>query len=292
MSTKVRQDPEDHTGRVLQSAAATLQGGKPADAARELLALTRDDASADVDDLLDLLKQKTNADLAASLIDAFVHLSCYYCKSGRSRCETCEGRGHVDQGKPCEACIGLGVARCDFCDGSGWVPLGEIPASFRLPVLEKRLALGIRRIEKGLKEVARLNGSQGTSLSFQKAARLLIHLDRQMGVLENALMAAKDLVEIDPQRERVARKVTRICVEGAEKAWPPTQKLLEAMARTAGRETDDPEAASRRQQRARLCASLAESDMLNATGLEHPFLRRAVNEMRSDKQNKPDTGES
>ena len=68
---------------------------------------------------------------ANQLITAFAFHPCQFCDKGRTLCEICNGKGHIEQEAVCERCFGLGIARCSFCNGSAWLALSDIPEGIR-----------------------------------------------------------------------------------------------------------------------------------------------------------------
>jgi len=276
---KGRPDP------LLRKVLSELNRGRGSEAARLLLDVESRSPVPQETDLVEWLSARIGAKPTAKLVDAFVHLPCFYCKKGRSKCETCEGRGYLRDDMICDRCIGLGIERCDFCDGSGWVTIGDIPPDLKSPVLMRRVKIAFARIEGILRRVPSIVSGNRAPASFRNAAQLLINLDRQMGVLENAVTAAKDVTDSQPDRAKEMAKLVRACVRAAVKVWPKATALIQHMANGSRREVEGADSQSgaraRAERRAELCESLAASDMLSGTSLERPFLRRAVLDHRA-----------
>ncbi len=234
-------------------------------------------------DLAEWLVETVGTEAAARLIVAFVRCPCFYCEKGREACENCGGRGHSRSGAVCERCAGLGVARCDFCDGSGWVTLNYVPEGLQVRVLVDRAHLAIRSIGKQLEQRVPRPSRSAPARSLKECARLLLDLNRAMGVLENSLVAARELAERDRQwKDRLAR-VARSSIRAGAKGEARILEIIRCMAalarlqaESAARGSADRKLATRR---ADFYESLLDpAKMLAGTGLAHPLLHEAVGE--------------
>ena len=60
-------------------------------------------------------------------------------------------------------------------------------------------------------------------------ARLFMELNRQIGVLENALVAGKDLAARNPQSKSTINRIVGACVKSAPKGWERVHAILQVM---------------------------------------------------------------
>lgn len=223
----------------------------------------------------------------AKLVDAFVHASCFYCKTGRIPCDDCDAKGHLEDGTPCRTCVALGIARCDFCDGTGWGTLEHVPEDLRPAVLKNRFALALERMKKLLSRTIPRMRSDDPGKTVKRCSKLLIMLDRQMGVFENTYVAFQGLSESD-QAKRKLDSVIKKCIRAGAKGEVRIQEILRRMADTLcpngtarAAESEQP---SHADQKAAFYASLVEPNgTLDGTGLEHPFLHRGIREAAKNK---------
>jgi hypothetical protein len=214
------------------------------------------------------------------LVDAFAQFPCFYCKKGLETCETCDGRGTIAGGIICEACAGLGVIRCSFCDGSGWVTYNVVPPGLRLTVLAERVNRASGEIETLLQKPAPKNASADPVKAAERCTKQMLDLNRQLGVLENAVVASKDLARTHPSSKQKLAKIAEACCHAAVEAQARVRLLAKQLAvcSTVQAEAVDADAAVRKRAKkgAAFYESLAASETLAGTALEHPFLQRAV----------------
>jgi hypothetical protein len=108
----------------------------------------------------------------------------------------------------------------------------------------------------------------------------MLDLNRQLGVFENAVLASKDLARTHPSSKEKLAKITKACCRAAVQAQARVRLLAEQLAKcyTVQAEAADADAPVRKRAKkgAAFYESLAASDTLAGTALEHPFLQRAI----------------
>jgi hypothetical protein len=214
------------------------------------------------------------------IITAFAHYPCPYCKKGRSKCQDCEGRGHINN-MVCEHCLGIGAVRCDFCDGSGWMAMQSVPKGLRTAVFIRRAQTALRRLKLIFDQPLPRPSKNKPFAASKKYARLLVKTDRYMGVLENALITAEKLRVSEPQFKSKIAKIEQLCIKAAIKGKKYVRKIVNFMANSAQLELQAAKKASPEQKlaekRAEFYRSLLEqSDIFVSLSDEHPFLERTV----------------
>jgi len=276
--------------KALPAVVQALERGRRQDAARLFLQGLSHGIAPQDKPLLKWLSRAIGKELTAKLVNAFVHFPCFYCKKGRTRCEDCDARGSLEEGTPCRTCVGIGVARCEFCDGSGWVTLEYVPEGLRPVVIRNRAALALQRMRNLSRQPVGRPSSGDADKTVKRCSQFLLNLDRQMGVFENVLVAVEHLPEADHAKVKL-RSLADRCVQTAAKGENRIRETIlcmanafRAAAKTAGKGSRKRSQAERR---AEFYAALVDANRtLAGTGLEHPFLHKAVNEaiQRSEPQ--------
>jgi hypothetical protein len=275
----------DRRARLCEQIAGELEQGRRTKAARLVAAGDAHGACPRGAGLRRWLVESIGKERVAELIDGFARMPCFFCKKGVEPCDRCDGRGHSDEGEICEACLALGIARCDFCDGSGWAAIDSVPGGLRAPVVIRRAQLAISEMEKALKRRVPGPTSENAAESFKQFARLLLNLNRLVGVVENTILAARE--QRQARGAFPGRKLAPVaiqCVHAAEPGETRARKLLEYMAASARLRAK----AAGRKSRTRLIASreakfyerLSRDDAFAGSSLEHPFLREAAKQLR------------
>jgi hypothetical protein len=74
------------------------------------------------------------------------------CNKGIIACDSCAGRGFVEEGRMCPHCDGLGTSACGFCRGTGWADPDLVPSELQEVVGFRKLA----HVRKDLKLLTRM----------------------------------------------------------------------------------------------------------------------------------------
>jgi hypothetical protein len=183
----------------------------------------------------------------------------------------------------CEVCIGLKVGRCDFCDGSGWVTMNLVPEGLRTLVLRKRIGWACREIDALLKRsLPQASRNKATAIA-KRCARLVLELNRSIGVLENGVVAAKSLSSTNERSQGGHARIVRTSCQAAARAELRVRELIRQMGacfRLQAEQAGESLSPSKHQgQAAEFYESLAASKTLAGTCLEHPFLKEAGKEL-------------
>lgn len=227
------------------------------------------------------------------LITAFAHYPCGFCKKGRSKCQNCDGHGHINYDTVCEECLGLGAIRCDFCDGSGWMPIEDIPVGLRVTVVVTRARTALSRMKQILIKPLPQASENKPSGTLKECVRLLMNLDRYMGVLENTVIASKKLNIPETNVKNKIDKLTQSCVETAIKSKKRLREIMRCMGKSAQLEFEmaDEDTTIRKlsDKRQDFYKSLADqTDSLISLNEEHPFLENVIKKRMSNKIDKKD----
>jgi hypothetical protein len=226
------------------------------------------------------LLKSIGKEATGKLVDAFARFPCFYCENGLETCETCNGRGTIADSLICEVCAGLSVTRCGFCDGSGFVTNNVVPPGLRVVVLAERVNRASSRIKTLLDKPVPQDAPTDPVGVAKRCAKQLLDLSRQMGVFENTVVAAKDLAQAHPRSKEKLAKIVGLCCHAAVDARQRIRELAEQMSRCSKLQAEAPdvdESVRRRAERgAEFYESLAASETLAGTALEHPYLQRAV----------------
>jgi hypothetical protein len=273
---------------LVEEMLAHLKNGRIVEAAKLFLAGQADGIFPPGHNLPEKLVKTIGKKATSRIIFAFAHYPCPFCKKGRSKCRDCGGHGHIDHNMICEQCLGLGVVRCDFCDGSGWMAMQDVPEGLRIAVFIKRAQTALKRLKLIFaKPLPRpLKNSPFTAL--KKSARLLVKVDRYMGVLENVLIMADKLRISEPQFKNKIGKITQLCVEAAAEGKKYVREIINCMVVSARLEMEVTEKGSLEhklaKKRMEFYRSLLEkSDIFVSLSDQHPFLEKAIRESVSKK---------
>jgi hypothetical protein len=273
----------------MRRVAAEVKLGHARRAASMLAAAYRQNSFPQAARSLGWITAAIGREATASLISAFAHYPCFGCAKGREKCEECAGTGSLADGSVCEICLGLGRARCGFCGGSGWVTLNLVPDVLKTPVIEQRARIAVARLAdllaEPLPEVAGVRPKQ----AFRACAKLLLRLDRQLAVLDNALPIMEDVPRAHPELREQLAKSTRHPVRAASGAEIRVRQLLKRMAAAARMDADNvPRASLARQRsakRAQFYEALADANVLSECGLHHAHLEAVLKKARKDRPN-------
>lgn len=272
---------DDCIRRAMRAMVTALGGNRSDEAVREFMQIASAGIVPRNERMAAWLVSIIGKPLAAKLVEAFVHFPCFYCKKGRVDCETCGGRGHNSNGRPCERCIGMRIERCDFCAGSGWVTINYVPEGLRPPVINKRAALAVQRTKALLKLSLPEAHPGGPQAAMKQTGIMILNIDRQMGVFENMLLAARSL-PADWRRSRAAiEPVIKRCVllaaQGEQRICELIHVIAESHRQAAESPNRDAKDRKRLRQQAHYYDSLVDPDRsLTGTGLTHPFLHEAI----------------
>lgn len=237
--------------------------------------------------LIQKLTKVIGKNATSRLVTAFAHYPCPYCKKGRSKCQSCEGHGHIDEDMICEQCFGLGVVRCDFCDGSGWMAIEDVPEGLHLTVLIKRIQTALVRMRLILGKTIPKPSENSPSMTIKKCAKLLINLDRYMGVFENTITAVQTMNIKDGRFKNKFSKIIMSCIENAIKAKKYKWQIIQCMAvsaKLASKATNEDLSSKKlMEKRSEFYKSLLDqSNALITSSDEHPFLEKAIKRYKTN----------
>jgi hypothetical protein len=237
----------------------------------------------------DWLIKNFGTEMAAKLVDAFVHFPCFYCQKRLQPCENCKGAGHHNFERICDPCLGLGVVKCNFCAGTGWVAIDYVPVGLRPAVIKRRSQLASRRINAILSHPLFQSSPETSNTTFKEYTQSFLDLNKQISVLENSLEAGRDLSENNPQSKTLINKMVGTCVKSGLKGWKGIHEILQSMASAARLEVQDDtnDTQNLAGLRADYYQSLYDSyDEFIGTNGEHPFLWKAAKELWDKKKRK------
>jgi hypothetical protein len=215
------------------------------------------------------------------IIFAFAHYPCPFCKKGWSECGDCNGQGHIRYEMVCDRCLGIGAVRCDFCDGTGWMAMRDVPKGLRVTVFIRRTQTALKQLKLIFaKPLPRLS-KDSPSTTLKKSARLLVKIDRYMGVLENALIMAEKLRISEPRFKNKIAKITQLCIEAAAETKRYVREIIEHMAVAAKLEMDVTKKGAPKYNLAKKKTEfyrnlLGKSDTFVSLSDQHPFLEKAI----------------
>jgi hypothetical protein len=269
--------------RVLRDVKSELDRGRGTKAAKLYLDAQAHDLLPTGADLPAWLARTLGKAATAKLVEAFAHFPCFYCKNGIAPCEKCEGHGQIGGGVICEVCLGLKAARCEFCDGSGWVAMNLVPEGLRPLVLRERMDWACRQIDALLKRAVPQASRNEAAAIAKRCARLVLDLNRNIGILENGVVAAKSSSSTNKRSQGGGARIVRTSCQAAAKAELRIRELIRQMGRTFRLQAEQADESVSRPKHLRQAAefydSLAASKTLAGTCLEHPFLREAAKEL-------------
>jgi hypothetical protein len=275
-----KQKRDSQRARILQSVVEELDRGRGDQAARLYLDGQAHGLFPTGNGLPRRLTKTIGKEATGKLVSAFAQFPCFYCRKGLEPCEACDGLGSVASGTICEACAGLGAARCGFCDGSGWVTYNVVPPGLRLSVLAERVNRASGRIEALLQKPVPKNASADPAKAAERCTKQMLDLNRQLGVLENAVVALRGLARAQPSSKERLAKIAGACCRAALEAQARIRLLAKQMAvcsKLQAEAADADEAVGKRAKKgAAFYESLAATETLTGTALEHPYLQREV----------------
>lgn len=269
--------------RMRQQLVLELERGRAGEACRVLAEGVSQGIVPDSLQLARWLVAKIGEAATRKVVSAYAQSPCFSCKNGLEPCESCEGHGHSADGDICERCAGLGAVCCDFCSGSGLLPYDGVPVGLRIPVALMRMKSAKVGIEKLLRRTAPGTSGSEPPSSLRESAKALSGLIRLLGVFENGLLLAKGLSESESKGKAMLAHAVRASVGHASACRSRIRHLLQNMAASARAAAESAHEAHGREM-ARKRAALYESllkqpNALVGTGLEHPFLDKAIRKL-------------
>jgi hypothetical protein len=234
--------------------------------------------------LLDILGENT----AGRLIDAFAFHPCQFCTKGRTKCEVCKGRGHIEQKVICERCFGLGAARCGFCNGSGWLALVDIPEGIRAVALIKRAEKTLQDAESLLAVQVPRPSKENPVSTLKKCAALWVAMDKLMGVFENIVFTSQSSMVSFLGFDKKLHNIVNSVVLTAAKLEQQIRKVISVMQEAAEMELkivpSDSKLAKLGKSRAEFYRSLLDkSDLIYNIADAHPLLEKLIKKRLGDK---------
>lgn len=276
--------PDNHAMAALQPVVAALQCGQNHEAVRVLMRLPPSGLVPNDGRMALWLAHTLGRPLLIKLTNAFIQFPCFYCNEGRVRCEHCHGRARDEEvNRPCERCLGMGHIRCDFCGGSGWVTMSYVPEGLQRLVIKGRAALAAARTESLLRQQLPDPSASDFLPVIKRLHSCLLELDRQMGVFENTLIAARQLPLADTAGEDSLGRTIQRCVLLASQAEVRICDLIRSIAaayRLGSRLAGAGPASRDLETAAEFYESLVDPERtMTGTGLEHPLLHEAVRQL-------------
>ncbi|MGE5610513.1 MAG: hypothetical protein ACM359_14780 [Bacillota bacterium] len=255
--------------RVVQQIIAKMQEGRNKDAVRLFVEAHNRAVLPKGHALPKWLLDTFGKEMAAKLFQAFAHFPCVYCKSGLEHCEACGGRGARPDGPFCDTCVATGQSRCEFCDGTGLATYSFFPPELWLPIIVDRSRLAIHGVNHLLAHPVPASSSEA------HLTELIVNLNKLLGVLENAVLAAKQIAHHDTHAQVIAQTVLA-CNQAASAAVTYLRQAIRALAavvrNSAKAHPPDSAEAQFRLGRAEFYENLANSASFERTCLQHPFL--------------------
>ena len=200
------------------------------------------------------------------LIAAFAQYPCFACRNGQESCDTCGGSGFSAAARVCSACAGFGEKRCDFCSGSGLAAYSVMPIELWSKVIMARA----RRAMHYLKKLA----AQPIPDAEAAMRTRLLDMNKLLGVLENAVAAARQLEASEAAGPDVAAQFSGFCRPYVAAGMHAMRETLAALSRHVRQaaSTLPPVDAENAIAKAEFYEDLAGSTAFGGTGLSHPFL--------------------
>jgi hypothetical protein len=169
------------------------------------------------------------------------------------------------------------VASCDFCNGSALATYNFVPSPIRPHVIELRIRRAVAQAQTLLKASSAALKAAPTLQQSRSLVGLLFQMDRTMGLLENAVVAVRELAGSGRQVRAFAARVIRRCRGAALRIDARMRAVLKRLAQITRVAADRPGAATvnRRllQQRADLYLDLSRRRGFQDSTLRHPFLK-------------------
>jgi hypothetical protein len=230
--------------------------------------------------LVQWLTEAVGKESATRLVEALAAYPCFYCRHGRQLCEHCGGSGRSGTRGICDRCLGLGQAFCDFCNGSGWAVIDFVPAGLRRAVVLARIRLAMANLKRLLQEPLPAVESGDLQRTGQASVQLLASLNRNMGAIENAVMALKESIPAGPVAQETTAKITEAWARAApllDRRMKQVVGLMAEVSRRQGLAAPTEPAREIANQAADFYERVA-ADSFAFTPLEHPLLRRLKRE--------------
>jgi hypothetical protein len=270
LSAKARQ--------LFQQVVAVLDKGSRDEAARLLIQGAGHGALPEHAPLAAWLLEAVGKEAATRVIEALAVQPCFYCKHGHELCEACGGSGRTTTQAVCDHCLGLGQEFCDFCNGSGWAAIDFVPAGLRRAVVLARVRLATVRIKALLDQPIPAADADDLQQTGHACAAMLVALNRNIGVLENAIIALKDSIPAELVTPETTAKVTEVCTRATPLLDERLREVLGVMAQVVRRQGLNAPTEEGRQQASRAAGFYQRlaSDAFGLTKLEHPFIHRAT----------------
>jgi hypothetical protein len=254
-----------HAGSA-RSVQSLLEGGHGTAAARALMAGLSRGAFSDhlsVGEWLAALNPQQHA----TLLSGFAHYPCFACRNGQETCDACTGSGFTAVARVCGTCIGLGTKRCDFCGGTGLATYNAIPTELWLGVIASRAGRAVKLIEK----FPALNPA---ALGEPAVVARLQDVNKLLGVLENALAAARQLVALGAVEPEVAQELVEVYAAPVAAGVTFMRRAMRVVAdhcRQNARTLTDVDA-DNAEAKAEFYEELAQSASFDGSGAAHPLL--------------------
>ena len=200
------------------------------------------------------------------LIAAFAQYPCFACRNGQESCDTCGGSGFSAAARVCSTCAGFGEKRCDFCSGSGLAAYSVMPIELWPRVIVARA----RRAVHYLKKLA----EQPVPVAEAVMTRRVLDMNKLLGVLENAVAAARQLEASEAAGPHMAAQFSGFCRPHAAAGMRAMRETLAALSRHSreAASTLPPVDAENAMAKSEFFEDLAESATFAGTGLSHPYL--------------------
>jgi hypothetical protein len=233
--------------------------------------------------LLDIMGENT----ANQLITAFAFHPCQFCTKGRTKCEACNGQGHIEQEAVCERCFGLGMARCSFCNGSSFLALSDIPAGIRTPAMIKRGGKTIEDTNSVLNVPIPEPSQDKPAATLHKCATLWAAVDKLMGTFENIVVASQTSI-VSPEFEKPLKDIVQKAVLMSEELEQQLRNIVAVMQKSAQMEAqkfppDSSHAKCAKNLSVFYQSLLDKSDIVVNLSDAHPLLEKAIEDRLSGK---------
>lgn len=271
---------DSRAARIVRRIAAELQRGQGAKAVRMCLDAEAHHLLPKGGELYKELVRVAGKDTASRLIHALATFSCFYCKKGLEKCETCEGLGASKSRIFCNACLGLGIVRCDCCDGSGWITIDCVPQGLRPAVVAERVALGKRGLKHLLAKPVPKPAGRKPSGTRQRCTRQMLEVNRLIGVFENTVNALKEFRQSSSMPKQKIGILFKTCLKAGAEGDARIRQILGCIASSARLEAEtfgvNTVAGRIAHERADAYEKLRNTKTYTGTMLDHPFLMQAV----------------
>ena len=217
------------------------------------------------------VRDKLGPEATRKLTSAMAGYRCFGCSRGIEPCKRCDKTGFVAVLKVCPDCIGFHSARCDFCNGSGLATYNLFPASFRASILSRRGNHAVSIVRKLVDSASELDR---TPPSGDQDFQRLLACNRVAGVLENAVMTARQLISEGRASGDPVNRLIRSCVDASTDAQSQIILYLKRLAASQRQAAEDaaPDHKDGLIAHAEFLESLSASGNFDGTMLQHPFV--------------------